>query len=226
MELKKNPKLDLEQRRPLFFQIGLVIAIGLVIIAFEWRHEVEPKDIWTPVDEPIDVYIPHITDIPAPPLPKVVPPKAEIVQATQAANIVAVTEEIPIETYVDEPLPDEIPSDVFVAPIEEATEIEFIFSETMPSFPGGMDGFYEYLYSEIKYPKEAIRYEVDGKVFLSYVIDKDGTITQVKILKGIGSGCDEEAIRVLENSPKWSPGKQRGTPVRVRQSIAIHFQLD
>lgn len=226
MELKKNPKLDLEQRRPLFFQIGLVIAIGFVIIAFEWRHEVEPIDPWTPNDEPIDVYFPPITDIPAPPVPKIVPPKAEVVKATQAATIVVATDEIPVETYIDEPITDEIPQEIFVEPVDDGEEIEFIVSETMPSFPGGMDGFYEYLYSQLKYPKEAIRYDVDGKVFLSYVIDKDGSITHVKILKGIGSGCDEEAIRVLENSPKWSPGKQRGIPVRVRQSIAVNFQLD
>jgi protein TonB len=97
--------------------------------------------------------------------------------------------------------------------------------ENQPAPVGGYEAFYKYIGKNIKYPDQARRMGVEGKVFVQFVVDKDGSITDVQVLKGIGSGCDEEAIRVVKSAPKWTPGKQRGRPVRVRMSVPIAFKL-
>jgi protein TonB len=88
-----------------------------------------------------------------------------------------------------------------------------------------MEDFYKYVSKNIEYPKQARRMGIEGKVFVQFVVDKDGSLSDVKVIKGIGAGCDEEAIRVLKESPKWTPGKQRGRPVRVRMSLPIFFKI-
>jgi protein TonB len=90
---------------------------------------------------------------------------------------------------------------------------------------GGMPAFYEFVGKKLKYPAQARRMGVEGKVFVEFVIERDGTITDVKAIKGIGAGCDEEAVRVLQSAPKWKAGKQRGKPVRQRMVLPIAFKL-
>ena len=88
-----------------------------------------------------------------------------------------------------------------------------------------MPAFYEFVGKKLKYPAQARRMGIEGKVFVEFVIERDGTITDVKAIKGIGAGCDEEAVRVLQTAPKWKPGKQRGKPVRQRMVFPIAFKL-
>ncbi|SEA23018.1 TonB family protein [Pedobacter hartonius] len=102
---------------------------------------------------------------------------------------------------------------------------DFVSTDTPPSFPGGMDKFYQYLAKSVKYPKEAQEKNVQGKVFLSYIVEQDGRINEVKVEKGLGSGLDEEAVRVLEASPKWIPGTRDNKPVRVKYNLPISFAL-
>ena len=97
--------------------------------------------------------------------------------------------------------------------------------EKQPAFPGGMRTFFAFLDGELKYPQEALVNNIEGRVFMEYVVEKDGSLSSFKVLKGIGSGCDEEAIRVLKNSPKWSPGKNKGREVRVKMALPIHFKI-
>src|SRR5690606_28347366 len=101
------------------------------------------------------------------------------------------------------------------APTDEKPDEIFIGAEEMPSFRGGLKGFYDYFGKNVEYPKLAKKSNITGTVVVSFVIDKDGSITDIKVIKGIGFGCDEEAVRVLKNAPKWNPGKQRGVPVKV-----------
>jgi protein TonB len=98
--------------------------------------------------------------------------------------------------------------------------------EEMPEFPGGMEGLTEYLSENLKYPAEAREKNVQGTVFLSFVVQADGTITDVTTLKGIGAGCDEEASRVLAAMPPWQPGRQSGKAVTVRYSMPIRFAMN
>jgi TonB family protein len=101
----------------------------------------------------------------------------------------------------------------------------FTAVEQEPTFPGGLDKFYMFLQHNIRYPYEAVKYKVQGKVFVSFVIEKDGSLTDIKVLRGIGSGCDEEAVRVVSICPKWNPGMQNGRPVRIQYNVPIGFTL-
>jgi TonB family protein len=105
-------------------------------------------------------------------------------------------------------------------------DVVFVVVEKMPEYPGGDDALTKFLVSNIKYPVEAKTKGIQGRVFVTYVVEKDGAVTNVKILRGIGGGCDEEAIRVVSSMPKWTPGEQRGEAVRVQFNLPIMFSLD
>jgi protein TonB len=111
------------------------------------------------------------------------------------------------------------------APIEEEKDEVFLVVEDAPSPKGGMAEFYKYVAQNIEYPKQARKMSVEGKVILQVTIDKDGSLTDIQVLKGIGAGCDEEAVKVVKESPKWNPGKQRGRPVKVKMTVPIMFRL-
>jgi TonB family protein len=102
----------------------------------------------------------------------------------------------------------------------------FVVVETMPEFPGGEDAFNQYLADSIRYPAAAVENSIQGRVFVTFVVEKDGSVSDARILRGIGGGCDEEALRVIRNMPKWIPGKQRGKPVRVQYNLPIMFTPD
>ena len=102
----------------------------------------------------------------------------------------------------------------------------FTVVEDMPVFPGGQKALISYLAENIKYPAEAKKDKITGKVFVSFVVEKDGSIGDTKILRGIGHGCDKEALRVIEGMPNWTPGKQKGKAVRVAYNIPIKFALN
>ena len=97
--------------------------------------------------------------------------------------------------------------------------------DVMPEFPGGVNALISHVGQNVIYPAEAMEKEIQGRVFVGFVVEKDGSISNVKVLKGIGSGCDEEAVRVISSMPKWKPGKLKGKPVRVSYQIPISFQI-
>ena len=99
-------------------------------------------------------------------------------------------------------------------------------AEEMPEFPGGVEALMDFVGKNVKYPEEAKEKEISGRVFVSFVIEKDGSVSNVKVLRGIGGGCDEEAVRVIKGMPKWKPGIQKGKPVRVSYMMPINFKLD
>lgn len=101
----------------------------------------------------------------------------------------------------------------------------FHFVEVQPEFPGGMDSMYAYIVKNLKYPEKAKAEGIEGRVFVTFTIEKDGSVSNVKILRGIGGGCDEAAKEVVEKMPKWKPGTQRGKPVRVQFNLPIKFEL-
>lgn len=115
----------------------------------------------------------------------------------------------------------------FVEPTCDESEPEvYMIVEQMPEFPEGNDKLKEYILSNTQYPQEAIEKGVEGKVFVGFVVEKDGSIGDVELLRGIGYGCDEEAMRVVRSLPKWNPGKQYGKTVRVRYQIPVFFKLE
>ena len=220
MEPKKNKDYDLGRKRKFHLAIGFIISLSLVTVAFEWRTPVEPIDIplLPTIEESVLPPIPPTTH--EPPKPKLIQPVVILAPDDEEIEVdVAFTLDIDIsdetvEDYIDHSLPPEEPVDIPV-----------VFPETQPSFPGGIEAFYQYVSETVNYPPSAIRRGISGKVFVEFVIDRDGALSELKIVKGIGGGCDEEALRVIQNSPRWNPGKQRGRPVRVRMVVPITFTL-
>lgn len=114
-------------------------------------------------------------------------------------------------------------SDVVVLKVD--SNAIFTAVEKVPEFPGGLEQFYKFLQHNIRYPAVAFENKVQGKVFVTFVVEKDGSLTNIKEVHGIGNGCDEEAVRVMKISPKWNPGTQNGRAVRVLYTMPISFTL-
>ncbi len=223
MEAKKNPKLDLSKKSGMFLNIGMALSLFMVIVAFEWRtyDDLGLLDLGSVEDDFDDIIDIPPTEQPPPPPPKV--PEPEIVEVPDEEEIeeeikieldVGVTEETVIEELVFEDAPEE----------EKVDEI-FSIVEESAAFPGGISAFYGYLRKELKYPRQAQRMGIEGRVYVEFVVERDGSLTDIRVVKGIGAGCDEEAVRVLKKSPNWKPGKQRGNPVRQKMIQYIHFKF-
>ncbi len=229
MEAKKTPKADLEKRRGLYLEIGLVVILALALVAFNIKsYDKEVKEVNTRVAESeIDA---EVLNTPPEELPPPPPPEQEIV-ATDLK--VVENDEQPInevglinaednankaqETFVKVEVKEEV---------EEVEEEVFLVVEDDPEFPGGLSALSQYLASNIKYPQLAKENNITGKVFVSFVVEKDGSVGQVKILRDIGGGCGAEAVRVVKAMPKWKPGKQRGKPVRTQFNLPVDFSLN
>lgn len=222
MEAKKTEKADLSTKSAFFFSIGLLFTMSMIVMAFEWKSVddsvVELKGKTTDVFEEV-IEVPP-TDQPPPPPPQI-----------QAPVIVEVPDEEEIEEEIKVNLDIEVTQDTKVeeivvaeVPAEESDEI-FTIVEESAAPKGGMGAFYQYVRDKMKYPPQARRMGIDGKVFVEFVVNKDGSITDVKAIKGIGAGCDEEAVRVVKAAAAWKPGKQRGKPVKQRMVLPITFKL-
>ncbi len=226
LEAKKYKHADLLLYRPLFLSIGLTSALLLVIVAFSIKTKtsnevVELANTGNVMEEILE--IPPTTITPPPPtiqLPKIteVPNEAEIIEEVKANFDV----EIGTDTKLEEIVLSE-PS-VIDNETEKADEI-FIVVEESAVPKGGMPAFYKMASENLRYPAQARRMNVEGKVFVEFVVDKEGKISNIVVVKGIGAGCDEEAIRILKLSPDWLPAKQRGKPVKQRIVLPIFFKL-
>lgn len=220
MENKKNKSIDHVGKRPMFICIGLCTSLTLVFSAFQIRAINEPEVIpSTELGFNDEVIIP-ITEF-----EKKEPPKPKdyvVIPIDDDLEILEVEIEID-NTFNSEDQLEDVFSDVIID--EEPVESEFMVVEELASFPGGFGEWGKFLQDNMKYPKLAKRSGIEGKVQLAFVVAADGTISDIEVLRGIGGGCDEEAKRVLEMSPKWNPGLQRGNPVKSRMSIFIHFVL-
>jgi len=161
------------------------------------------------------------TEQPPPP-----PPKIQQPQIIEVPDEEEIEEEIKVEFDV-EVTEDSKVEEIVIAPVEEKEDVDQIFLvvEETATPKGGMSAFYKYVGDKMKYPAQARRMGIEGKVFVEFVINRDGSITDVKAIKGIGAGCDEEAVRVVQSAPPWNPGKQRGKPVRQRYVVPITFKL-
>ena len=228
METKKNPSKDLGLQRNKFFLIGLVASTSILITAFEWQTLKEnPKPREVNLTESEITFIAPATAIEA---LKVQQPTLRP-KPTQSNSLMA-TDFVPVsnETQVDELPPIDFgstESPIAVASIEPLAEIDTIFllAERQPEPVNGIANFYRSLSRNVKYPNQAKRMGTEGKVLVEFVVNKNGEPSDLKIIRGIGAGCDEEALRVLALT-KWEPGKQRGKPVRVKMVMPLQFQLD
>jgi protein TonB len=217
MQPKKNPKISLESKKSLFFQIGLAVTLVLVLIAFEWKsYEKNDYNLGSlNLDDMEEEIIPITRQEVKPPPPP--PPPPEVIEIVE--DEVEIENEVEIEdTETDE---DEI-----IEIEEEDDEEFFMVVENMPEFPGGDLGLMKFIQKNVRYPAIAKEYNITGKVYVSFIVDRQGSVTNVKIVRGVDKNLDAEALRVVSLLPKYKPGKQRGKAVRVMFTIPINFTLN
>lgn len=225
MEQKKSAKADLENKKIIFRQIGLVIALAAILFAFEWKtYEKAIVDLGVRQVEDVPEEIIPITEQKFTPPPP--PPPAQVVQINVVDDDIDVEDDISINVEADQKTEMQAYVPVKVQDEEDSEEQQiFMVVESMPEFPGGDANLYKYLAENIKYPQMAKESGIQGRVFVTFVVERDGSVTDVRVLRGIGGGCDEEAIRVVKGMPKWTPGKQRGKSVRVQYNLPVKFTL-
>lgn len=225
-EPKKTNRADLDKKRPLILSISLTVTMLLMVFAFEFKTTPGTKVIdiienTSTFDDLVDV--PPTEQLPPPPvvvqLPRIVevPNEEEIKDEIKVQFDIDVTDRTTLQEFTL----------VVTAPVVEEEEPDkiFLIVEQTAVPKGGMAAFYKYVSDNIRYPAQARRMDIQGRVFVEFVVDKDGQLNQFQIVKGIGAGCDEEAIRIMQNAPRWEPGKQRGKPVRQRMVLPIYFKL-
>ena len=205
--------------------LALCISVLFIIGAFEWRISDQGSVVAINAAEESFENLMEIpqTEQMQPPPPQIQSPQVievadeEIVEEIRVDLDIEMTEDTKIEEVVFDNTAEVIPE-------EKADEI-FTIVEEQPSPHGGLQAFYKYVGENLQYPAQARRMGIEGRVFVQFVVEKDGSLTDIQAVKGIGGGCDQEAIRVLSEAPKWKPGKQRGRPVRVRMVLPIMFRL-
>lgn len=224
MEPKKNPKYDVNRYRPHLFSIGLICSFAIVIMAFQWKTAV--SNVKPPKPQPLDDEITYVV-----PVTTYEQPKPEQLVRVRFPKDFIETPELDIPEsdqppVVIDPIVIVIPQGTIEVP-KEVPPIDsiFIVSENPPMPVGGYANFYDILNKNMKYPRLAQQRHLEGKVFVQFVVGKNGELTDMQVIKGIGGGCDEEAMRVIKLT-KWNPGKQRGVPVRVRMTQPISYQLN
>ncbi|MBM3405309.1 MAG: TonB family protein [Bacteroidetes bacterium] len=216
------------------FIIALFVLAGAaaypIVTAYMSKNKqiVEDKTVGA---EMLDIPKEEAAPPPPPPPPEILEQKVKFT-APKVVEDTNVDQGVFIQDELSTKVSTEAPSEEIVVEEEEKTQIieqkvEEIFTvvEEQPSYPGGEEARLKYLQDNIKYPVEAKELGIQGRVFVSFVVEPDGSVSNVSVLRGIGGGCDEEAIRVVKNMPKWVPGKQRGVPVRVRINLPIKFTL-
>lgn len=225
MEVKKSEKADLERKRFIFLEVGLIIALGLVLFGFEAKTY-EHKNL-EGIERTVEIVEEEMIEITQ---QEVVQPEIQAPQVTTIINEVddnvEVVDNIVIDIEADEKTTYEEYKPVAVKQevVEEEEEI-FIIVETPPEFPGGEASRLKFISENIKYPQMARELGISGTVYVEFVVGKDGKISDVKVVRGIGGNCDEEAIRVVKMFPNWKAGKQRGKAVPVRFRMPIKFTL-
>ncbi|HQH40491.1 MAG TPA: energy transducer TonB [Bacteroidales bacterium] len=227
MEVKKSDKANLEKQKGIFFQLGLVITLGLMLVAFEWTTKPSnAKSVYQVEQQAVEQDIIPVTRQEQQPVEQPPPPKV-----TEVLNIVNddvnIDDELKIEdSDVDQNASFQI-KDYVDQPEEEAAEEEvFFIVEEMPSFQGkGQEGFREWIQKNLQYPPVAAENGIQGRVFVQFAVNSKGEVVDAKVVKGVDPALDKEALRVVMSSPKWTPGKQRGKPVKVQFTFPIVFVL-
>lgn len=223
MEKKKNPRKSLKGKVWIFRLIGFNFTLMLVILAFrfsayqETDFQVEPELSEEIEEEMADVTAHHSPPPPPPPEPPIYEPSEdekpdeEMTEEPKTKNPEIPNSELKIELPPDEKVIDS--SDIFISVEED------------PSFPGGWEAFHHYLAANVEYPRQEREKGIQGIVYLTFVVEPDGRISNVEILEGVNDNLNKEAKRVVRNMPDWEPGKQRDHAVRVRVNLPISFRL-
>jgi len=222
MELKKNTGSDLRRWYASFFSLGLIISVSTVLVAFEWKaYEDKPllditkkNTMWETDVIPITIHTP-----PAAP-PPVIAPKIILID-----DDIELDDDLTIDIHFPE---DEKIPEIKLAepPSIDVADVILDFTEVQAQFQGGMDAWYAYLRANLTYPKQPQRMGIEGTVFLRFVINTDGSIQDVEVVRPVDPLLDKAALEVIQNSPKWKSALHHGRPVRSRMTIPIKFKLN
>ncbi|MCQ2066561.1 MAG: TonB family protein [Bacteroidaceae bacterium] len=228
MEIKKSEQADLERGKSTALLMGFVMVLALFYVALEWTQRDKKIDLSGIIaaeisidEEMVPITLPEKKTVPPPPqsvtiteIIEIVDDDAEIEESTIASNEDQ-TEYIEIKEIADVVVQEE--------PQEEAP---FMVVEKMPEFPGGMSALMSYLQKNIKYPAVCRENNIQGRVLIQFIVNKDGSIVEPEVVKSVNPYLDKEALRVIAAMPKWSPGEQRGKPVRVKYTVPVNFKLN
>ncbi len=227
MEAKKSPKANLENGKSLSLLMGLVVGIAVLFVSFEWgTRDVKmlayDRDDGIEWIEEIPYTIPETTPPPPP------PPQAII---ADVLTVVESTEDVPdVSIVTTEDTPDTAQPEIYIPSTSDEDEEEdgntiFVVVEEMPEFPGGDGELLRFLNGNIRYPVIAQENCIQGRVICGFVVNRDGSVVDAEVLRGVDPSLDKEALRVIGTMPKWKPGMQRGKPVRVKFTVPVTFRL-
>ncbi len=228
MEVKKAPKANIETQKTTFLLMGLVVALAVLFVGFEWSSSISKLDETVIVQDVLaeeEIEITQRDPTPPPPPPPPEPEVPEIIDVVEErvenqidlSSLEDDQSRAQVATYTPPPPPKAVE--------EEATEEIFVVVEQQPEFPGGMSALMKFLSDNIKYPVIAQENGIQGRVITNFVVERDGSITDVNVVRGQDPSLDKEAVRVIKTMPRWKPGQQRGKPVRVRFTLPVQFRL-
>lgn len=226
MKKKKNDSANLEKSKTLFRQMGIILSLGMMFIAMEYTTaDIKAEQISMKNELVVEEEFMPITRMETPPPPPPPPPPA----FTEVLNIVDDNIELDEELELDDMELDEA-EEVEIMMFEEESEEDdnFIFQrvEKMPEFPGGYAALAKYLGGNLHFPEVARDNGIEGRVYVKFVVNKQGHLQDIEILKGVDRALDKEAIRVVSQMPYWNPGEQRGQAVNVACNLPITFSLE
>ena len=225
MKVKKSPRASLENKRHTGLLIGALFATAFTLVAFEWRTPIDPYSVMIddgnmPVIEAelIPIYLPK----PEPPKPlKPTDIRDKIILVDELQKTVTIEPTLKTPPIIDHPTI----IDIVLRPDTAGERKVWAHSEVMPEFPGGESAMFGYLSEQLRYPPMAGRAGIQGTVYTSFTVSADGSIEDIRVLRGLEGGCTEEALRVIRSMPRWTPGVQNGRKVDVHYMLPIRFTL-
>ena len=228
MEVKKAPKANIETQKTTFFLMGLVVALAVLFVGFEWSSTISKLDENVVVQDVMaeeEIEITQRDPTPPPPPPPPEPELPEIIDVVEEkvenkidlSSLEDDQSKAQVQTYTPPPPPKPVE--------EEATDEIFVVVEKQPEYPGGSSALMKFLSDNIKYPVIAQENGIQGRVITNFVVERDGSISDVQVIRGQDPSLDKEAVRVIKTMPRWTPGQQRGKPVRVRFTLPVVFRL-
>ena len=227
MEVKKSPKADLENKKTTNLLVGAIIILAVLFVGFEWSER--DKKVTTDTGIETVIFEEEIIPITEQEQPKQAPPPPEAPKVEEVLEIMDNDSEVE-ESTIQASDDTQAAVEVKYTPVEvEEEEVEeqqiFQVVEEMPEFPGGMGECMKFLGKNIKYPTISQENGVQGRVIVQFVVNRDGSIVDPVVVRGVDPYLDKEALRVISMMPKWKPGKQRGKAVRVKYTVPVMFRL-
>ncbi len=224
MERKKTNRADLEKGKPVSFMIGTIVALAILFTGFEWGRQdikIETNYVTGTLDDDWDDIWITRPEPPEPPKPDPVKEPDILIEVPDDVKVE------PLKISPSEGLPGDPAPEYIQSTIDRKEDIDeiFISVEIMPEFPGGDKALLKWIGEHMTYPAVAAENGVEGRVSCSFIINIDGSISDIQILRSIDPSLDREAIRVLKSMPNWKPGMQQGRPVRVKYNVPVRFKL-